>query len=253
MTDAATAASRIGHARPLALGYIRVWAGDQVENGASLDAQHAALVAKAQMNGWDLEVVREEGRSAKNITGRPLLVDALARLDRSDADVLLVFRLDRVSRSTIDFLSLDGRARRNGWAITLADASGIDTSHPNGRMVLTMLAAVAQNEREMISLRTREGMAKRKAEGVKFGRPRALPDDVRQRIARDRANGMTLTAIADALNEEGVPTAHGGRKGVPGDYHQGDRLTRPKMRLWAATSVSSAHDRRARTLRTTSR
>ena len=60
-------------------------------------------------------------------------------------------------------------------------------------------------------MRTREALAVKRAEGVRLGRPTSLPAQVVGRIQRERAEGMTLAAIADALNEESVPTAHGGR------------------------------------------
>lgn len=104
--------------RPLALGYIRVSTADQVENGASLDAQRTALTIEADHRGWDLELVADEGLSAKNMN-RPALAAALDRLDRGDADALLSVRLDRVSRSVADFAGLVDRAGRKGWGLVL--------------------------------------------------------------------------------------------------------------------------------------
>ena len=63
-------------ARPLAIAYVRVSTADQAEHGASLDAQEAMLRDEAERRGWDVEIVREEGKSAKSITGRPLLTGA---------------------------------------------------------------------------------------------------------------------------------------------------------------------------------
>ena len=73
-----------------------------------------------------------------------------------------------------------------------------------------MLASAAQYEGELISQRTREGMAQRKAEGVRFGRPNEIPDEVRERILRMRAEGVRISHISRTLTEEGVPTARGG-------------------------------------------
>ena len=64
----------------LALAYVRVSTGRQAESGLSLDGQERRVIAEAEAAGYVVEVLREEGRSAKNITGRPLLVSALARL-----------------------------------------------------------------------------------------------------------------------------------------------------------------------------
>lgn len=73
-----------------------------------------------------------------------------------------------------------------------------------------MLASAAQYERELISQSIREGMAQRKAEGVRFGRPDEIPDEVRERILRMRAEGVRVSHIARTLTEEGMPTARGG-------------------------------------------
>jgi len=220
-------APRAARLRPLALAYTRVSTADQAENGASLDAQEALLRDEAARRGWDVEVVREEGKSAKSITGRPLLTDALARLDAGEADVLLALRLDRVSRSLTDFATTYDRAARRGWSIVLP-ASGIDTTAaagPGARFSAQIQAAAAELERGLISVRTKEGMAQRKADGWAptakkphgrpAGRPRALATDLLDRLAADRAAGLSFAKIADALNVEGVPTAHGGAKWYP--------------------------------------
>ena len=64
----------------------------------------------------------------------------------------------------------------------------------------------------MIGLRTREGMAQRKAEGVHCGRPATLPADVVERIVAEKAAGRSLRGIAHLLNADAIPTAHGGAK-----------------------------------------
>ena len=197
--------------RPLlALAYCRVSTLDQAEHGASLDAQEATLRAEAARRGWDVEVIREEGKSAKNVTGRPLLMEALGRLDKGSADVLLSVRLDRVSRSVVDFAGLMERAQRRSWGLVFT-ATAIDTTDPGGRFSAHIHIAAAEFERALISVRTREGMAQRKAEGATFGREVAadfLP--TYRRVLAMHADGQTLNAIARVLNAEGVSTARGG-------------------------------------------
>jgi DNA invertase Pin-like site-specific DNA recombinase len=80
----------------------------------------------------------------------------------------------------------------------------------------TVQAAFAEWERELIGARTREGMAQRKAEGVQMGRPSTMPTTVVDRITAARAAGQTWQQIATALNDDGVPTAHGGKAWWPG-------------------------------------
>jgi DNA invertase Pin-like site-specific DNA recombinase len=182
----------------------------QAEHGASLDAQEATLRGEADRRGWDVEIIREEGKSAATVTKRPKLLAALARLDRGEADVLLAVRLDRVSRSVVDFAAMMQRAERRGWALTFT-ATAIDTTDASGRFSAHVMIAAAEFERALISARTREGMAQRKSEGATFGREVAadfLP--TYRRVLAMHAEGKSLNGIARALNSEGTPTAKGG-------------------------------------------
>jgi DNA invertase Pin-like site-specific DNA recombinase len=195
--------------RPLALAYVRVSTAEQATEGASLDAQATALVEAAERKGYRVEVVREEGKSGKTITGRPALLDALIRLDRGDASALFAQRLDRLSRSLADFASLLDRAKRKGWTVAVLDAD-VDTASPSGEFLVNVLASAAQYERRIIGARTRDALAQRRREGVRLGRPSNLPSALVARIVREREAGQSLRAIAQSLNSEGVRTAHGG-------------------------------------------
>src|SRR4051794_24268918 len=93
-------------ARPLGLAYVRVSTTEQAEDGASMIAQRETLTAEAARRGWDVEVIADEGVSAKSVDGRPGLVAGLARLDAGQADALMVVRVDRLSRSVSDFAAL---------------------------------------------------------------------------------------------------------------------------------------------------
>ena len=196
--------------QPLALAYVRVSTSEQVENGASLDAQRATLVAEAAKRGWAVELVADEGFSAKSLK-RPGLQGALERLDSGQADYLLAVRLDRVSRSVSDFAGLLDRAVKKGWGLTLLSPN-IDTSDPAGRFTANVLASAAQYERELIGVRTREGMAQRRSEGVRLGRPRSMSTEIVERIRDARTQGHSLRRIAGDLTADGVPTAQGGSR-----------------------------------------
>lgn len=191
-----------------ALGYIRVSTGEQVESGAGLDSQRTKVTERAEREGWALEVVADEGLSAKDVDGRPELVAALERLDRGDADVLVAAKLDRVSRSVADFAGLLDRASRNGWSLVLLDL-GVDTTTPAGEFVSNTLASAAQYERKIIGQRTREGLAAKRAQGVRLGRPSSVPMPIVERIVRERAAGASIRGIAALLTGEGVPTVSG--------------------------------------------
>ena len=196
--------------RPLALVYLRVSTMEQVDNGSSLEGQLRGLISEAEKRGWDYDVVEDAGQSAKSLN-RPALQAALGRLDRGEADYLMSVRLDRVSRSVSDFAGLMDRAARKGWGIVLLSPN-IDTTNPAGRFTANVLASAAQYERELIGLRTKEGMAQRRLEGVKLGRPSGVGKDVLAFIVSARGKGMSLRLIADQLNEAGAVTAQGGKK-----------------------------------------
>jgi DNA invertase Pin-like site-specific DNA recombinase len=192
-----------------AIGYLRVSTDEQVESGAGLDAQRGALVERGRREGWTVCLTADEGLSGKTVTGRPALLDALDALDRGEADVLVAAKLDRVSRSTADFANLLDRARRHGWRLVLLDL-GVDTSTDAGRFVARTIANAAEYERDLIGSRTRDGMAAKRAQGVRLGRPSQLPAELVERIVRDHEAGESMRRIAAALTAEGVPTARGG-------------------------------------------
>jgi DNA invertase Pin-like site-specific DNA recombinase len=197
-----------------AIGYVRVSTEEQGKSGAGLAAQRAAILRECERRGWHLvEVIEDEGYSAKDLR-RPGVRIALEELERGRADALVVSKLDRLSRSMIDFTALMARAQRQGWALVALDAP-VDTTTPAGEAMAHVLATFAQFERRLIGQRTREALAVRKAEGVRLGRPRLLPSKVRTRIKRRRKSGASLSAIAEELNRDRVPTAQGGRRWYP--------------------------------------
>jgi DNA invertase Pin-like site-specific DNA recombinase len=81
--------------------------------------------------------------------------------------------------------------------------------------MLNVMGSAAQWERRIISQRTKDALAVKRAQGVRLGRPSSLPREVVARIVRERRGGASLSAIADGLNDEGVPTAHGGSRWWP--------------------------------------
>ncbi len=210
-----TKASSGRRARPLALAYVRVSTEAQAEHGASLEAQRTTLEAEAERRGWDVELVLDPATSGKTPPDkRPGLGPALVRLDSGGADALIAVRLDRVSRSVADFAALLDRAGRRSWGLVLLSPA-LDLADPSGRFVANVLASAAQYERELIGSRTREGLAQRRAEGVRLGRPRSVPDDVAARINAAREAGRSFAKIAGDLNAEQVPTAQGGAQWYP--------------------------------------
>ena len=197
---------------PRVLGYIRVSTHEQAESGASPEAQTAAIGKAAAINGWEIsEIIADNGTSgAIAPDSRIGLSRALAMLDGGQADMLVASKIDRVSRSVLDFVTLVDRAERNGWQLVTLDVQ-VDTSTPVGEAMRGMLAVFAQLERRFISQRTKEGLAVKRSQGVTLGRPVQIPADVAARIRQLREEMLTWQAIADTLNADGVPTARGGQ------------------------------------------
>jgi DNA invertase Pin-like site-specific DNA recombinase len=193
-----------------ALLYARVSTQLQVNDGVSLDVQERQLQQAAELAGFtEFELVREEGRSGKNISGRPALTSALKRLDAGEAKALFVTRIDRLARSTQDFLSVVDRANKNGWRLVMLDLN-LDTASYQGRFVVTIMSALAEMERGIIAERQKDVHKDRRERGVVWGvdmGPRnKTPEDIKQRVLSERASGASYQKIADGLNRDGVPT-----------------------------------------------
>ena len=189
-----------------ALGYCRVSTEEQARSGYGLDAQLETITAEADRRGWRLDVVRDEGRSGKQIN--PGLRSALEQLAAGRADALVVPKMDRLARSVVDASNVLNMARDQGWDLVICDLS-LDLSSPYGRAMAQMLATFAELEREMIATRTREGMAAARAKGKQIGRPRQAPADVVDRVCRERDDGASFGAIARALSADGVLSPQG--------------------------------------------
>jgi DNA invertase Pin-like site-specific DNA recombinase len=199
----------------IAFCYARVSTQMQVEDGISLDAQEKQLRYAAESQGYTVEMLREEGRSGKSIQGRPILKQALEDLDNGKAQALFVTRLDRLARSTRDFLDIVDRSHKNGWRLALLDL-GLDTATYQGRFVVTIMSAMAEMERGMISLRSKDIHQDRrnngKVWGVDLGPLPLISETVVERIERERNLGLSYKMIADNLNSDAIPTVLGGEK-----------------------------------------
>ncbi len=194
---------------PGIIGYVRVSTDEQAVSGLGLTAQRQAIEAEAQRRGLPLVAVHEDAGISGKSLDRPGLTDALADLDAGRGTVLIVSKLDRLSRSVHDATGLLLRAEKSGWGIVALDAN-VDTTTPQGAAMTQVLAVFAELERRLIGQRTRDALAVRKAQGVTLGRPRTLDPQVVARIRTAHADGQGWSKIARDLNDECVPTAQGG-------------------------------------------
>jgi site-specific DNA recombinase len=187
----------------------------QVNDGMSLDAQERDLKRAAEHAGFtEFELLREEGRSGKSIKGRPILKAALERLDKGEAAAIFVTRIDRLARSTQDFLTIVDSAHKNGWRIVMLDLN-LDTASYQGRFVVTIMSALAEMERAIIAERQkdvhRDRREKGKVWGVDLGLKTKVPAEVRSQISEYRSLGMSYNKIAEKLNDEKIPPTRGAK------------------------------------------
>ena len=137
-------------------------------------------------------IFKEKASGAK--TDRPQLAKAIRRLE--PGDVLVVTRLDRLARSTLDLLhTVDGISKAGAGFRSLADAWA-DSTTPHGKLMLTVLGGLAEFERSLIMARTQRGIQRARERGVAFGRPTKLNPKQRRMIAERYAAGETAAALA---------------------------------------------------------
>jgi DNA invertase Pin-like site-specific DNA recombinase len=195
--------------------YLRVSTSEQAASGLGIEAQRATALAYAERKGLVvLDEFCDEGISAKNLNGRPGALSALAAVRSRQAEGILVAKMDRLSRSVVDGAGLMESARREGWALHFADLD-IDTSTPAGEMAANIIISGSQYERRLISQRTRDALAAKRAQGERLGAPVKLPATVVERILRERQQGRTFQSIADGLTTDEVPTSRGNAKWFP--------------------------------------
>ena len=182
-----------------------------------------------------LQVVSEREPQKGHGLTRPGLEYALRRILDGEAHGLMVCDLSRLTRSSAQLGAI------LQWFVThdrrlVAIAEEIDTAQHSGRVTVRTLIGFSNRERERITARTRRGLEVARSNG----RPAAarVIDDpcLRERIQRMREQHMSLQAIADALNAEGVPTVRGGAKWRPSSLQSATGYRRKKPEL---TSILS--------------
>jgi site-specific DNA recombinase len=222
----AVSSTGYGASQRQAVLYLRVSTEEQVEN-YSLDTQADICKKEAERRGLEVtQIFREEGRSAKTIVGRPTLIDMLeyCRKHKRDIDAVIVYRLDRISRQTADYLAI--RQKLTGCDITLVSASEPTGETPTEKFVETMLAGFAQMDNDVRGERAKNGLKARFMSGLHNG---SVPLGYRRQsgyAATDpecfdaikeawelMATGTTsLRKLAELLNEKGVRDRRRGYK-----------------------------------------
>jgi site-specific DNA recombinase len=207
-----------------AVGYVRVSTDDQAQNGVSLESQQAKIHAYCVAKDWELSrIIRDEGCSAKDLN-RPGIRDIIKGAKGRLFDVVVTLKLDRLTRSVKDLGYLvEDVFNKHGIAFcSLQD--NFDTSTANGRMVMNILATIAQWERDIISERTRDAMQFMK-QGLKLvgavpfgfdsGNGQLTPNSeeikTAQQIVFLRQRGASYRYISEHLNTHGIASKGGGK------------------------------------------
>jgi DNA invertase Pin-like site-specific DNA recombinase len=209
-----------------ALGYACVPEGDNGKD--SMRRQQEEIDAICSRKGLELlKLVRDvESRGGSDLN-RPGLTYVLEHLKAHDASCLVVASLERLSRSAANLGTLVEWLDRRNARLVVVDID-LDTGTPEGRLVAKALAAVGGSERKTLMQRTRKGLeAARLAQRSSGQRSESDAPLLKQRIAEMRAGGMTLQAIADTLNAEGVPTLRGGALWRPSSVQAAAGYKRP--------------------------
>jgi DNA invertase Pin-like site-specific DNA recombinase len=191
-----------------------------------MEAQGARASAWAQANGYALaETFSDAGISGKRTVNRPGLQRALTAVCGERGNVLIVYSLSRLARSTKDAIAIAERLEKAG-ADLVSLTERIDTTTAAGKMVFRMLAVLAEFERDLVSERTKAALAHKSAKGERVGGVpygfrladdgvRLLADlgerDTRADLRALRQGGMTWQAVADDLNSRGILTKTGRR------------------------------------------
>ena len=211
-----------------AVGYLRVSTEEQAATGHGLDTQEKAVRAFAESQGYDLvEVLTDAGVSgATKPTERPAFGRVVALAEAGALDVLLVAKIDRLSRDIRHAMTtVSDLAEQHEVAFRSVTESVIDTSNPMGRTFFAIFAGMAENERFVIRDRTAGGRVVKAGKGgfaggkAPYGYEKDLQGGLRvvedqakivRRIYRERRQRRTLQTITDGLNADRIPSPSGG-------------------------------------------
>ena len=205
-----------------AIGYIRVSTTEQASEGVSLEAQRAKIAAWAVANDYELVAIHEDaGITGTSMEKRAGLQAAIAATGKGMA--LVAYSISRLARSTADMLEIAAGLEKKG-ADLVSLTEKIDTTAAAGRMVFRMLAVLSEFERDIISERTTNALAHKKAQGQVYSAlplgyanadGKLVPIDEELLVVAEirdmRGQGKTLRDIADDLNGRGIVGKRGGK------------------------------------------
>lgn len=229
---ARTGAAKYGEGMgKLAVGYVRVSSHMQVEQGESLPAQRARLQAWATANDYELVTIyADEGISGASIDNRPGVLAAIEDVCKRKCPLVAV-SASRVFRNFAQAAEISSRFQACG-ADLISLSEKIDTTSASGRLYYHLMNLLCQHEREQISERVASVLGHLRSQNRRISRylpyghtlapdgEHLTPDPAEQSAIADicawHEAGMSLRAIAQRLEETGIPSKGGGRKWRPG-------------------------------------
>ena len=207
----------------IAVGYVRVSTERQADHGVSLEAQEAKIRAMVTVQGADLlEVVVDGGESAKSLN-RPGLQRLLSIVNSGKVEAVIVAKLDRMTRSVKDLCGLLELFEKRKVAL-ISVAESLDTGSAAGRLVITIMGAVSQWEREAIGERTKDALRYKRINGQRVGNigfgyrlaadgrllePEPIEQAALAALRELREQGLSLRVTAAQLNRLGHRTRRG--------------------------------------------
>lgn len=207
--------------------YVRVSTLEQAEEGFSIRAQEEKLTDYARIKDWNVfKIYRDEGISGKNITERPAMVEMIKDIQEKKIDNVLVYKIDRLTRSTVDLIKLVELFNENNCFFNSLSES-VDTMSASGRMFLKIIGIFAEFERENIIERSKLGFERKVREGYSlcsrtpsYGYDKIIGNKIQQ-VNKYEATivleifdmflrkYMSFLDIAKNLNKRGIKTKEG--------------------------------------------
>jgi site-specific DNA recombinase len=207
------------------VGYVRVSTEEQAKHGISLDMQRSKIAAYAALEDMDLiEIVADEGISGCNIKGRLGIQQVLDMVKSKRVKAVVVYKLDRLARNTIEALQVAKLMDRNGVALH-SITEKLDTKSAMGRFFFTLMASLGEMERGIIAERIRSAMSRKREKGealnnnppygFRIVEDKLIPHSGERRIVMRvhqlYAERQTIYRIVQVLSREGLFN----RKGKP--------------------------------------
>lgn len=190
------------------IGYARL---SKASEGHGIDAQRRAIEAHCQRDGLELVGIEiDDGVTGRSVNKRPGLRRAIESCSSCECSAIVSTRVDRLARSSLDFHRIIEQAQRAGFKLLFTEQT-LTLDSPEGKLLVSILAGFAAFEADLVAARTKAGLEVARSKGRRLGRPPVLDHSLRARIIQMRSSGMTLQAIAGALNQAGISGAHGGR------------------------------------------